>query len=260
MTTIAVRAQQAPPANLIPLTAASLAAHPDRYLDQTVAVHATVESTLSATAFLLDQDPTRTQPNDILVIAPSLTAHAKPGEYITVVGQVMRFDPADLVTKADGYTLDLPADVVARYRGRPMVLATSVLNSAMTDLALVVPPPPSPEEIAFDAIMKQVNPTFGELRKGLEAADPAVVTTEGTKLQGLFKETRSFFAKRSTADAQGWAGEAITILDAVTKGASGNDWAAAREAASQIQPLCAQCHGEHRERAPDGTYRVKRVP
>lgn len=255
--TVAIRAQQAPPATLVPVTAASLATQTDRYLGQVVAVYATVEAGITATTFLLDQDPKRTAINDVLVIAPNLNAQAKPGEYVTVVGEVMRFDPAVIATKAPRYKLDLPADADTRYRGKVMVLATSVVDGTMTELAKFVPPPVTPEEAAFDAIMKQVNPTLGEMRKGVEASDAAIVKTQGTKLRDLFAETRAFFAKRSVADAQGWAGDAVSLVEAVTKGAASNDWAAAKEAASKIQPLCAQCHNAHRERLEDGTYRVK---
>lgn len=259
LVTVALRAQQAPPANLVPMTAASLVAQTDRYVGQIVAVYATVETTVSKTAFSIDQDPKRASLNDVLVIAPNLNTHARPGEYVTVIGEVMRFEAAAIAAKARGWVMDLPPDAVTRFQGKPMVLATSVVDAAMTELAKFVPPPLTPEETAFDAVMKQVNPTLGELRKGLEASDTGVVKEQGARLRGFFVETRAFFAKRSVSDAQGWAGDAVALLDTITRSAAGSDWAAAKEAASKIQPLCAQCHGAHRERLEDGSYRVKRA-
>lgn len=255
--TMVVRAQQAPPANLVPMTAASLAAQPDRYLGQIVAVYATVESLVSKTAFSVDQNPQGAGPADILIIAPNLNIHPRPNEYITVIGEAMRLDAAALAAKAQGYTLDLPPDAITRYQGKPMVLATSVVDGSMTELAKFIPPPMTPEDAAFDAVMKQVNPTFGEMRKGLEASDAAIVKTQGTKLRDLFAETRTFFTRRSVPDARGWAGDAVALVETVTKGAAAGDWAAAKEAASKIQPLCAQCHNAQRERLEDGSYRVK---
>jgi hypothetical protein len=257
ITTVAVRAQQATPATLVPVTAASLAAQPDRYLGMVVAVYATVDRPLGATTFSIDQDPKGSSMNDVLVIAPNLTAHAKMGDYVTVVGEVMKFDPAALKTKAPRYTLDLPAGGELRYTGKVMVLATSVVDATMTDLAKFTPPPLTPEETAFDAVMKQVNPTFGDLRKALEASDAAMAKTHGDKLRSLFADTGAFFAKRSVADAQGWAKEAVTLVETVNKSAADNDWATARDAASRIQPLCSSCHNAHRERLEDGSYRVK---
>jgi hypothetical protein len=257
ITTVAVRAQQAPPANLIPVTAASLVAQPDRYLGLVVAVYGTMDAPLGGTSFSMDQDPKRSAMNDVLVIAPNLTAHAKMGEYVTVIGEVMKFDPAVLKTKAPRYTLSLPPGGEMRYAGKVMILASSVVDGSMTDLAKFVPPPLTPEETAFDAVMKQVNPTFGELRKALEASDAAAAKAQGAKLRGFFSETSAFFAKRSVTDAQGWAKEAVALVDAATKGAASNDWTAAKDAASKIQPLCASCHNAHRERLEDGSYRVK---
>ena len=37
----------------------------------------------------------------------------------------MRFDPAEIAKKARNYTIDLPPDVIEKYRGRPAVLATA---------------------------------------------------------------------------------------------------------------------------------------
>lgn len=255
--TVAIRAQQAPPATLVPVTAASLVAQTDRYIGQVVAVYGTVDAPLGQKSFSMDQDPKRSAMNDVLVIAPNLTTHAKMGEYVTVVGEVMRFDAATIAAKAPRYKLDLPPGGEMRYAGKVMVLATSVVDGAMTELAKFVPPPMTPEETAFDAVMKQVNPTLGEMRKGVEASDAAIVKEQGTKLRDLFVQTRIFFTKRSAGDAQAWAGDAVTLVESVTKGAASNDWAAAKEAASKIQPLCAQCHNVHRERLEDGSYRVK---
>lgn len=260
LVTVTLRAQQAPPANLVPVTAASLAAQPDRYVGKVVAVYGSVETSVSATAFSVDQDPARATLTDVLVIAPNLKDQAPTGEYVTVIGEVMLFTRDAVTAKASGYTLDMPPGAVARFEGRPMVLASSVVNSAMTELAKFVPPPLTPEEEGFDAVMKQVNPTLGDLRKGLEASDAAIVAEQGSKLRGLFDETRTFFAKRSTTDAEEWAGTAVTLVETVTKGAASGDWTGAKEAASQIQPLCASCHNAHRERLEDGSYRVRRVP
>jgi hypothetical protein len=257
ITTVALRAQQAPAAPLIPVTAASLAAQPDRYLGMVVSVYATVDRPLGATTFSIDQDAKRPSVNDVLVVAPNLNAQAKMGEYVTVVGEVMKFDLATLKAKAPRYVLDLPAGADLRYAGKVMVLATSVVDAAMTDLAKFVPPPLTPEETAFDAVMKQVNPTLGELRKALEASDATLAKTHGDKLRGFFAETNTFFAKRSVADAQGWAKEAVTLVDTVNKSVAGSDWATAKDAATKIQPLCASCHNAHRERLDDGSYRVK---
>lgn len=256
--TLGLRAQQAPPANLVPMSAASLVAQPDRYLGQVVAVYATLETVLSRSVFILDQDAKTSQAAHVLVIAPTLAEAPKASTYVTVVGEVITLEPATLAAKARNYQLDLPPDVAAKYQGKVVVLAQQVWDTAMTDLAKFVPPPLSPEEKAFDATMKQVNPTLGEVRKGLEASDAAVVKTNGERLRTLFVETQTFFAARKTADAEGWAKEAVSLVDAITAQAGSGNWTGARESATKIQGLCQSCHAAHRERGEDGQYRVKR--
>lgn len=255
---ISVRAQQQPPANLVPMTAASLAAQTDRYVGQVVAVYAPVEALLSRTTFALDQDAKATSSAQVLVVSPTLVSAPKAQAYVTVVGRAMRFTPEAVADAAKGYALDLPPDMVERFRGQAMVLATNIYDATMTDLAFLPPPPLSKEEVAFDAVMKQVNPTLGELRKGLDAADVAVVKEQGSKLRNLFADTQKFFAARKTVDAEGWAREAIGLVEAVTSQATGNNWPAARETSGKIQSLCQSCHTVHRERGADGQYRVKR--
>ncbi len=255
---ISVRAQQQPPANLVPMTAASLAAQTDRYVGQVVAVYAPVEALLSRTAFALDQDAKATSSAQVLVVSPTLVSAPRTQAYVTVVGRAMRFTPEAVAEAAKGYALDLPPDLVERFRGKAMVLATNVYDATMTDLAFLPPVPPSKEEVAFDAVMKQVNPTLGELRKALEAADLVVVKEQGAKLRNLFADTQKFFAARKTADAEGWARDAVALVDTVTTQANGNSWPAARDTAGKFQALCQSCHTAHRERGEDGQYRVKR--
>lgn len=259
-TSVIVRAQQpATPANLIPLTAASFAAQPERYAGQTVAIYATMDQAMTATVFMVDQNPKASGAGQVLVIAPNLSKAPAAGEYLTIVGEALLFDPAVIATKAKGYRLDIDPSTLTRHLGKPAVLATAVVDKAMTDLAKYVPPPMTPEEEAFDAVMKQVNPTFGDLRKALDAKDAAGAKKHGEALRGFFTSTQQFFAARKTADAQQWAGEAATHVQTALTGAAAGNWPAAVEAAGKIQPLCQTCHTAHRDRLEDGSYRVKRA-
>ena len=108
---VAVRAQQAPaPAArpMVPVAASSVAAYPDTYLGENVSVMAAVEALLSKTAFTIDQDKTKSTGKDVLVLAPTLTGVVQPNTYVTVVGEVIRFDPAEVAKRLKGYTIDLP--------------------------------------------------------------------------------------------------------------------------------------------------------
>lgn len=256
---VAIRAQQAPApaATLVPVSASSLLLHPDLYLGQTVAIFGTVEQLLSATTFSMDQDAKKASLKDLFIVAPTLQAQPKAGDYITVIGAVLRFDQANLQQRVRTYTLDVPATVAERYRGAIMVLATSVVDPGMTDLAKVPPVPLTPQEVAFDAVMKQVNPANAELRKGVDAADPAIVTKQAPVLGKLFGEARKFFEGRGTADAMAWATEGVALTAAIERAATANRWSEAKASAAKIGQLCQSCHTAHRVRGEDGTYRVK---
>jgi len=241
---------------LVPLTAASLESHPDLYIGQTVAVTATVEKNLNGTAFTVDQDKTKST-KDVLVIAPNMTGTLDLNSYVTVIGEAVMFDPATVATKLKGYTLSLAPDVIEKYRGKAAILATSVINAAMADVAKKVPPPMSPAEVEFSKVMKQVSPTFTALRQATEGSDAAAVKAKTADLKKFFADTQAFFKTRGTADATGWAGDAAKLVaDIETAGATGT-WDAAKASATTLNTLCGTCHTAHRERLDDGTFRVK---
>src|SRR6185436_15197430 len=154
---VATRAQQAPAvsANLVPVAASSLLQHPEVYLNQSVSIYGTVEQLLSATAFSLDQDAKKASLTDLLVIAPTLTAQPKAGNYMTVVGVVIKFDAAEIQKRSKGYSLDLAPNVLERYKDKVIVLASAVVDPGMVDLAKVLPKPMTPAEEALSKIMKQ---------------------------------------------------------------------------------------------------------
>jgi len=258
---VATRAQQAPAvgANLVPVTASSLLAHPETYLGQSVSIYGTVEQLLTATAFSMDQDAKKPSMTDLLIVAPTLNSPPKAGAYMTVVGVVLKFDAAEIQKRSRGYALDLPANVQERYRGKVMVLASSVVDPAMIDLAKVLPKPAAPDELALSAIMKQVQPAVAELRKGADGSDKAIATAQAQLLGKLFADTRKIFETRGEmADAVGWSTEATTLMASVEKAAAAGQWPDAQASATKLSTLCATCHTARRERLEDGTYRIKR--
>ncbi len=257
---VVVRAQQgaAPaPRPMVPLAASSLVLNPDAYYGENVSMMATVEGMLSKTAFTVDQDPKRSTGKEVLVLAPTLTGIVMPNAYVTVVGEVIRFDPAEVAKKAKNYTLDLPAEIIAKYQGRPAVLATGVVNAAMLDLAKRVPPPLTPAEAAFDKVMKQVGPTFNNLRSGLESPDAAQAKEQVATLKTAFGEAGAFFKARGTADAVGWAGDALKLVTSMEQSVAAGKWEDVKTSATSLAQICQTCHTAHRERLEDGTFRIK---
>ena len=243
---------------LVPVAASSLVLRPDAYVGADVSLTATVEAILSKTAFTVDQDP-KGAGKDVLVIAPTLNAPPEPGTYITVVGTVALFDPEKVAALAKGYTLDLQAAVVDAYRGRPVVLARVVLDAKLVDLAKAPVAPLTPEEQALDQAMKEINAAFPAMRQAIDSTNPDVTEEHATVLIESFGEAETFFKGRNTADAVGFAQEALKIVRSVQEAAAGGRWGEASETAGTLQRVCQSCHAAHRERQDDGTFRVRKA-
>ena len=256
---LVVRAQQAPPAQrtMVPVAASSILLRPDAHTGDYVSMPAAVERVLSKTAFAVDQDKAAPTGKELLVIAPSLQEAPAVNSYVTVVGEVFTFSPEEVARLAKDYTLDLPADVVDAFRGQPAILAASVIAEDLSDIAKAPPPPLTPEEIAFDKVMKSVQPAFGSLRTALEGSSAADARQHATTLRNAFIETQLFFKTRKTDDATEWAGEALKIVGTIESAAAGGRWEEARTSAASLQQLCGTCHNAHRERIEDGSYRVR---
>lgn len=253
---IAVRAQQAsPPAAkpLVPVAASTLAESPADYYGQYVSVVGTVDQTLTTLAFTIDQDRTKQTGKEVLILASTLNSPVDPNSYVTVLGEVVQF--TDEI--AGRVTIDLPPDVAAKYHGRPAVLATSILNTAMVDLARPLPPPLTPEEEAFDKVMKRVGPAFTALRQAVTASDADAVKQHAAALKSSFGETTPFWKTRAKADAMNWADEARVQADVLERATARGEWEAVKSAQTALGQTCQNCHGAYRERLEDGTYRMK---
>jgi hypothetical protein len=259
---VAVRAQQGPPAApaarpMVPVAASTIVLRAEEYYGENVSVMAAVEGVLSKTAFTVDQDKSRSTGKDVLVLAPTLTGIVVPNTYVTVVGEVIRFDPAEVAKKVKSYTLDLPAEAIAKYQGRPAILATAVINAALLDVAKRIPPPMTPAEAAYDKVMKQVGTTFNSLRAGLEAPNADQAKEQVAVLKKAFGEAEAFFKTRGTTDAIGWAQDAQKLVASMEQAVAGAKWDDMKTSVTNLTQLCQTCHTAHRERLDDGTFRIK---
>ena len=162
---------------LIPVATNTVNANPDAYYGQGVTITAAVEQVLSKSAFAVDQRrvagaPAPNKPTDVLVLVPTLQSPVDPKSYVTVMGELVKFDPAEIAKKAKDYKLDLPADVIAKYTGRPALIAHSVITDKFVDLAKRLPPPMTADEEALSKVMKPLPPALAALRTAVEASKP----------------------------------------------------------------------------------------
>lgn len=228
------QAPAAPPAKpLLPTAASSIAADPAAFIGQTVSVTASVDRILAPHRFVLDQDVKTTGTGEVIVLVDTLTAAPEVNAYVTVIGEVVA------------------------HEGTVAIRATSVFNSAMTDLARRQAPPVTADEAAFDVIMKRINPAFADIRKVVAAGGGDDAAGLASTLKQGFTETEAFWKKRDKADAVKLAADARTQAEALETAIAAGKWEEAKVAVSGMQQTCSACHSAYRQRGEDGSYRIR---
>lgn len=249
----------APPAKpYVPVPTTVLTKDPDRYIGQMVTLTAAVDSVLSKSAFAIDQR-VKNAPSgsELLVLAPILNGAVEPNKYVTVAGEVVRFDPAEIAKKVKNYQVDLPADVVEKYRGRPALIAKVVVNDKMIDLAMRLPPPYTDGEKALDDTMKKVGASIAALRPSVDASKPEGAAQNLAALKQAFEQTEAFWKSKNVPEAMKIAHDARGHVEATEKAVAAGDWDAAKKSTASLNQTCGACHGTYRERFDDGSYRIK---
>jgi hypothetical protein len=246
-----------PPKPLVPVAASSVAANPDPYVGEYVTMTGAVEANLSKTSFSVDQDKTKSTGKDVLVLAPNMQKPAEANGYVTVIGQLIKFDEKEVASKLKDYKIDLsPADI-AKYTGKPVVLATAVINSAGIDIAKKPIPPMSADELALQKMMTKLPPAQGAVRKSLDSKDIPGSKEQATILKTAFTEIEAFWKAKGNEEATKWATEGKNHADAILVNLGMNNIDAAKTSVTPLGATCASCHGKYRERMEDGTFRIK---
>lgn len=246
------------PKPLVPLVASTLIARPDAYYGESVTMMATVDQTLSPTAFSMDQDRAQSADKGVLVLAPRLNEPLELNTYVTVIGEVVKFDPGD--AKVKELLAGLAPDVLAKYTGGPAIVARSVINPAMNDVARRLPPTMTPEEEAFQKVMQKVGAANGAFRTIIEKSDAAGAAEQSAALKAAFDATQQFFAKHDRKDAVGWAQDASKLAASIEVATAAGKWDEVKASTGSLGKMCQTCHTAYRERYDDGSFRAKVGP
>jgi cytochrome c556 len=109
----------------------------------------------------------------------------------------------------------------------------------------------------YSKAMKEIGPLMQTLRKNVEAGNAADAAKDAARLEVLFRDSQAYWEARKTEDAIAAAKLAVTAAGDAAKAASANNMAKLGEATKTLGGTCMGCHNAHRERLPDGTYRIK---
>ena len=109
----------------------------------------------------------------------------------------------------------------------------------------------------YEAAMKKVLPAQGNLKKGIEAKDAAAVKKEAAVLEAVFKLSEDFWKARKAQDAIDWSITAKQGAAEIGKLAGEGTWDKIPDAQKKVGGTCMACHTAHREKLPEGGYKIK---
>ena len=115
----------------------------------------------------------------------------------------------------------------------------------------------SPEEKEYEAWMKATGATVGSLRKNVEGKAADGAAADAQKLAEIFKQVEGFWAKRQTEDAVKRSREAQAAAGEVASAAKAGNWEGTGSGLKGLMSTCAACHAAHREKLPEGGYKIK---
>ena len=113
------------------------------------------------------------------------------------------------------------------------------------------------KEVNLDATMKKVGPAFAGLRKSIEGMDANVAKGSTATLKAAFADVETFFEAKGKHDAHQWANDARKVVDSIDTAVAGSKWDDVKASAGNLGKACQTCHTAYREKAEDGTYRMK---
>jgi len=105
--------------------------------------------------------------------------------------------------------------------------------------------------------MKTAGGTAGSLRKNLEAKNGDAATADAKKLADIFSQVHDFWHKKGVDDAMMTAMDASAKFKEVGEFASAGKFDDAGAALKKAMSACGTCHTAHREKAADGSWKIK---
>jgi hypothetical protein len=105
--------------------------------------------------------------------------------------------------------------------------------------------------------MKEINPTFMSLQRANASMNHAQGEKDAQKLSELFTNVQVYWEARKVDDAVGFAKSAVAAADATVKASAQMDMTALTSSQQKLLAACQGCHMAHRDRLPDGTYKIK---
>ena len=112
-------------------------------------------------------------------------------------------------------------------------------------------------EADYQKWMKTVGATSGSLRKNLDAKNGDAASADAKKLQDVFEQVHIFWNQKNVNDAKMSAMEASTAFGDLASQAAAGKFDDAVATLKKASVTCGTCHAAHREKAADGSWKIK---
>lgn len=109
---------------------------------------------------------------------------------------------------------------------------------------------------AYQEWMQEAGAAVAAIKKTMET-DLEQIQKDASRLIELFDQVQAFWIRRDVDDAQEWALNVQDYADDLLEAAEDDEKEAAAAAFKTMTENCAACHAAHREKLPDGSFRIK---
>ncbi len=128
-----------------------------------------------------------------------------------------------------------------------------ILSAALGSAA----PTAKVDESGLRTAMKATGPAHGGLGKKIAAKDKTAADDAKKLAAWLGSDTEKYFKKAKASDGITFAKSASTEYKAIAKAVAAGKWDDAAASHKKASATCQGCHTAHREKAADGSYKVK---
>ncbi len=137
------------------------------------------------------------------------------------------------------------------------MLRASCLIGLCLILALVINVAAAMQQRPHPEIMQAISATNRNLQSNIQSGDAEAIAADAATLADLFREVLPIYEGRDMDEAIDIAGRAAAAADEAIAAANAGNIEAAGAAAGNLGKSCVGCHSQFREKAPDGSYRIK---
>lgn len=109
----------------------------------------------------------------------------------------------------------------------------------------------------FQGWMKSTASNFAGVRKSVEAKQASETAATADKMAAIFEHVQAHFEEHHMTDGVTFAKTGHDAAKELAAAANAGDWDKASAAVKTLGGACQGCHAAHREKLPDGSYKMK---